>query len=235
MNESQKAFKALPERRTVLKGAAWSVPVVAAAVMAPLAAASTIDPVQCAADGAFTKAGKLSTTITAGNAPTNIGTGQNGELQHSSVFGDVFDITVAATFLYSGSGPLELGGLELGLNGTTSLDWEIIGSPVISSSQGGISLGGFDNNGRRSASSNPGWLGYATVSGAEPLESGQSLTVQYVLRAHGPAWDFPRTGVDNPDATGFAYGQVALFSCGRQIVATGYPDADKTFNFVKAL
>lgn len=202
--------------------------------MTPLAAASTLDPLQCAAVGAFVLS-EFTTEIVGGSTPTNTGAGQDGEEQYSSVFGEVFDITVTTTFLYNGSAPLELGGLELDLNGTLSLDWEIIGTPVITSTQGGISLGGFDNNGRRSSASNPGWLGYARVAGSEPLASGQSLTVQYVLRAHGPAWDFPRAGIDNPDASGYAYGQVAVTSCGPQIVATGYADTDKTFNFVSAV
>ena len=34
----------VPSRRTVVKGAAWSIPVIAAAVVAPMAAATTVNP-----------------------------------------------------------------------------------------------------------------------------------------------------------------------------------------------
>lgn len=64
-------------RRTIVKGAAWSVPVIAAAVATPLAAASTDLDV-----GAYTLAGTCGVlgllgpgfTLTAGTAPLPVGT-----------------------------------------------------------------------------------------------------------------------------------------------------------------
>ncbi|WP_102191922.1 hypothetical protein [Microbacterium aurantiacum] len=67
-----------PSRRTVLRGAAWSVPLIAAAAATPLAAASTVTDV-----GAFRLVGSCGVlgllgpgfTLTAGDQPLPVGTG----------------------------------------------------------------------------------------------------------------------------------------------------------------
>ena len=64
-------------RRTVVKGAAWSVPVIAAAVATPLAAASTVDVGAFALDGSCGVLGVLGPgfTLTAGpTTPLPVGT-----------------------------------------------------------------------------------------------------------------------------------------------------------------
>ncbi|MDQ0726299.1 hypothetical protein [Microbacterium sp. W4I20] len=72
-NNNSKGFS----RRTVVKGAAWSVPVIAAAVATPLAAASTVDLGAFALNGSCGTLGLLGPgfTLTAGpTEPLPVGT-----------------------------------------------------------------------------------------------------------------------------------------------------------------
>lgn len=63
-------------RRTIAKGAAWSVPVVAVAAAAPAASASTTTPVDLQLDGSCGAAGLLNVgfVLTAGTEPVPAGT-----------------------------------------------------------------------------------------------------------------------------------------------------------------
>ena len=70
--KSLAAPKASFDRRAVVKGAAWSVPVIAAAIAAPAAAASHAETVTASLEGAGTPVTYAGTPVMAGTTPKSV-------------------------------------------------------------------------------------------------------------------------------------------------------------------
>lgn len=212
MNEQHKKTAAHAgsgvHRRTVVKGAAWSIPVIAAAVAVPAHAASVPVQTQCM-DDTNTTWGGSTTAVTQPYATTT--SSQNpGYNLYQFQQGQSYEITVTTTITYNGVLPVSIAGLMFEIQGTRWIDWTLTGTPTITSTRGNITLGSATDAApgqvapQRTATTD---LTPIATDASDPyIHPGDTITITWNLIAHGPSSPIGAAG------SGYAY-PIATLTC----------------------
>lgn len=212
MNEDARGTNAPGQaltRRTLVKGAAWSVPVIAAAVALPMAAASDV-PVQTQCmDQSSVTFGITSSPVTPPYA-TIANPYDPAYPLHQFKEGQSYEITVTSTITYTGALPARIDELTFLMRGTRSLDWTFSGTPTVVSTRGNITLGTAvgqpdDVAPRRTGVTE---ITPAPVGSDAYVHPGDVITITWNLLAHGPKDPVGVTG------SGYAYPYFLMTSCG---------------------
>lgn len=189
-------------RRTVVKGAAWSVPIVAAAVAAPMAAASVVQT-QCI-DNSNIVLESTTTPVTPPYQTTTSALNPGYDVYRFQV-GQAYEITTTTTITYGGTLPVSIADLTFSVIGTPWIDWTLTGTPTITSTRGNIALGSAVNAAPGEVS--PQRSGRTTLiptatDASDPyVHPGDTITITWNFIAHGPSQPIGGTG------SGFAYTQ----------------------------
>lgn len=208
-------------RRTIVKGAAWSVPVLAAAVAAPMAAATTGPVLQTQCIGAA----DASASYTTGPVTPPYDTQDHGDGRPEYIYkqGQSYEMTTTMTITYSGALPSNISDLSFYVIGTNWFEWSLAGTPSITSSRGNIAYGSHDELAVADPSQRRGATSiYPVATGSDAyVHPGDVITVTWNFTAHGPTSPIGVTG------SGFAYAVGSMSSCSGTAVRLG-PNASTT-------
>lgn len=195
-------------RRTVVKGAAWALPVVAAAVAVPAAAASAAEQTQCiTADsmGVTIVSSPVSTPFATGVHPTYPGT------VHQFEDGIAYEITSTMTIVYTGALPSLVSDLRFDVMGSGSFQWTLKDAPLVTSSAGNMATGAYVEaavatpEARRARTTvTPVGVG----AGVQYVQPNDVITVTWNMIAHGPSGAYSPAGT-----SAYAYPQALIESC----------------------
>jgi len=197
-------------RRTIVKGAAWSVPVIAAAVAVPAHAASVA--ATCLDIGYV--------SLTYKNTPIDAPLSTQPSPYDSSY--DLYALSEGQSYLiasemtvhYSSlaSDPVQASTLALRIVGTNWFNWELVGTPTVESSAGPlVATIGAENTG------NPNRADYQLSLSEGIIQPGGYLTLKWTYRALSPVEPAGTTG------SGYAYTAAYVTGCNGAISAA--PDS----------
>lgn len=213
VTQSAAMSSASPSRRNLVKGLAWSVPVVAVAVATPMAVASP----KClsASDVSRTYSNAPVTTPAASLA---IASGQNpGYLCHQFTPGSTYTVRATATFTFSGASPTLTSGLRIRIGATASIVWTATGTPTAVSSAGNVTVAAISTPLPTPEAERT--LTLASTSGPSGLVNpGDTITVVWEMLATAPGANW------NGTSTGFAFPFIGLVDCGG-LIGTLFPQA----------
>ncbi|MFJ4164085.1 hypothetical protein ACIPY5_00875 [Microbacterium sp. NPDC089698] len=205
MNENQ--MNAAPvraakghSRRTIVKGVAWSLPVIATAVAVPAHAASLPQQTACATDSTV--------TWTYTDAPVTPPASSDPHptygapyLQYHYPTGT--QPTVTATFRVVNAGPLAapIAGIQVRTVGTNSASWVNVGSLTVASSRGTAIVAGSVPGDPAIAAGNDTYWTIAPAAGTDGLLGvGEfiefTITMTALTKLNGGAYWYPTIGLE---------------------------------------
>ncbi|MGX1694633.1 hypothetical protein ACWIBQ_04515 [Microbacterium keratanolyticum] len=194
-------------RRILIKGAAWSVPIVATAIAVPMAAASTPVQTECVtavnAEFAYETA-----PVTAPHASMPYPSDPSRPL-HQYLLGQSYEMTSTTTITYTGALPSKISDLSFDVGGTNWFIWSLAGTPTLSSTRGNMTVGTFEEHSVATPELRRGMTTiYPIAVGSDDLvHPGDVLTLTWNLTAHGPSSPMPS------GSSGYAYTFTSLTSC----------------------
>ncbi|MFC0673805.1 hypothetical protein [Brachybacterium hainanense] len=198
-------------RRELMRGAAWAAPVAAVSVAAPAVAAS---PGNCVGveDGYATVTSALRADTPPFNTFVSTGGASAGRTVHQLLTTETYYIESTGTFTYSGSTNIPITELKLRFYGTPSFDWELVGTPTVSSSAGGVALGAAVPS-PDYPNSTHGWTDVTLVNsgGDGYLHPGDVITLEWVYTPTGGNIQNSNGGCGG--RTGYAYPGIYFRSC----------------------
>lgn len=193
-------------RRTLVKGAAWSIPVIAAAVAVPMAAASTpVQQTEC-----ITNANATFSYATGPVTPPYAIDSDSGRTEYVYLLGQSYEMTNTTTITYTGALPSKISDLSFTVGGTNWFIWSFTGTPTLTSSRGNIQVASFDEHAVATPDDRRGMTTiYPVAVGADDLvHPGDVLTLTWNFIAHGPT-----SPVEPGSNSGYSYTFTSLESC----------------------
>lgn len=207
------------DRRTIVKGAAWSVPVIASAIAVPAQAASGPVQTQCL-DASNTAWSSSTTPVTTPYATTTAPGTNAGYDLYQFKEGQSYEITTSTTIVYGGTLPATIAGLTFEVMGTRWFDWTLVGTPTIVSSRGNVAFGSAVDAEPGAAAptrtAKTDLIPIATDVSDPYIHPGDTITITWNLMAHGPSSPIGVTG------SGYAY-TTATLSCNGTWIPQWYP------------